>query len=106
MKRPIAIAVLALAAAATVAPVAFVSSAQAQVPPRHGAYGDRDRDGVPNRYDNYDNRRSYPNQAWGDRDRDGIPNRHDNFDNRALRDRDGDGVPRIFDRNDRNPYRQ
>ena len=33
-------------------------------PPRGPAYGDRDRDGVPNRYDR-------------DRDGDGVPNRND-----------------------------
>ena len=43
---------------------------------RHG-WGDRDRDGIPNRYDRYDNRRD-----WGDRDRDGIPNWKDGYDNR------------------------
>lgn len=42
-------------------------------------YGDRDRDGVPNRYDNYNNRTSR------DRDRDGIPNRYDRYDNRNHR---------------------
>jgi hypothetical protein len=104
MKRPFTISVLAIAAIASVAPAVLVSPAAAQVPPRHGPWGDRDRDGVPNRYDNYDNRQAY--RGWGDRDRDGIPNRYDNFDNRMFRDRDGDGVPRVFDRNDRNPYRQ
>src|SRR5262245_3995988 len=39
---------------------------------------DRDGDGIPNRYDRYDNRRS----AWGDRDRDGVPNAFDAWDNR------------------------
>ncbi len=43
----------------------------------NGAFGDRDRDGIPNKYDNRDNRRDY-----GDRDRDGIPNKYDNHDNR------------------------
>jgi len=52
-----------------------------------GAYGDRDHDGVPNRYD-ADNRRFGPN---GDLDRDGIPNARD-------RDRDGDGVRNRDDR--------
>ena len=41
-------------------------------------YGDRDRDGIPNRYDRHDNRQG----AFGDRDRDGIPNAYDNWDNR------------------------
>jgi hypothetical protein len=101
MKRPMILAVLAIAAGMAVAP-AIVTSAEAQVPPRYGPYGDRDRDGIPNAYDRHDNRQ----QAWGDRDRDGIPDRYDRFDNRLLRDRDHDGVPRIIDRNDRNPYRQ
>ena len=106
MKRPILLAMLAVTAAFVAAPVAFVSTAEAQVPPRYGAYGDRDRDGIPNRYDNYDNRRAWNNQRSWDRDHDGIPNRYDRYDNRLLRDRDGDGVPRAFDRNDHNPYRQ
>lgn len=58
---------------------------------RRGPYGDRDRDGIPNRYDDRnDNARNRfgPN---GDLDRDGIANRHD-------RDRDGDGVPNHRDR--------
>ncbi len=55
MKRTLLI-ILALAAGA--APVAVMTNAQAQVPPRNGPYGDRDRDGIPNRYDNYDNRRA------------------------------------------------
>jgi hypothetical protein len=42
----------------------------------HPGWGDRDRDGVPNRYDRHDNR------GWHDRDRDGIPDRHDRHDNR------------------------
>lgn len=54
---------------------------------RRGAYGDRDRDGVPNRYD-ADNRRFGP---YGDLDRDGIQNRRD-------RDRDGDGIRNNRDR--------
>jgi hypothetical protein len=102
MKRPIILAVLAIAAGIAVAP-AVVTTADAQVPPRNGPYGDRDRDGIPNAYDRYNNNRQ---QAWGDRDHDGVPNRYDRFDNRALQDRDHDGVPRAFDRNDRNPYRQ
>jgi hypothetical protein len=57
----------------------------------HGSY-DRDRDGIPNRYDRYDNRR------W-DRDSDGIPNRYDRvYDPRG--DRDRDGIPNYRDRND------
>jgi hypothetical protein len=44
---------------------------------------DRDRDGIPDRYER--------NNGRGDRDHDGVPNRFD-------RDRDGDGVPNRFDR--------
>jgi len=47
---------------------------------------DRDHDGIPDRYDR-------------DRDNDGIPNRHD-------RDRDGDGVPNRYDAQPDNPRRQ
>ena len=59
---------------------------------RRGPYGDRDGDGIANRYDNNRNRFG-PN---ADLDRDGIANRHD-------RDRDGDGVRNNRDRfpNDR-----
>jgi hypothetical protein len=48
----------------------------------HPAWRDRDRDGVPNWRDGYDNRRDPRYGAWGDRDRDGIPNRYDRRDNR------------------------
>lgn len=45
---------------------------------RGGAYGDADRDGVPNRYDRnsrfYDARATNRSAQWGDRDRDGVPN--------------------------------
>lgn len=89
--------------AATVAVPTLVAPAQAQVeiqigtpqsqPPRNGAWGDRDRDGIPNAYDPHNNNRQ---QAWGDRDRDGVANRYD-------RDRDGDGVPNQWDRKPSNP---
>jgi len=61
---------------------------------------DRDRDGVPNRYDR-------------DRDGDRIPNRYDRAPNRpgpggpppgAYRDRDRDGIPNRFDRRDNRFY--
>lgn len=42
-----------------------------------GPYGDRDHDGIPNRYDRRDDR-----GPWGDRDHDGIPNKYDRHDNR------------------------
>jgi len=41
-------------------------------PPRGHMYGDRDRDGVPNRYDR-------------DRDNDGVPNRYDRSPNNPYR---------------------
>ena len=66
---------------------------QAQQPPRGGAWGDRDRDGVPNAYDQYNNNRR---RGMGDQDRDGIPNRYDT-------DRDGDGRPNQWDRSPANP---
>jgi len=49
------------------------------------AMRDRDRDGIPNRYDR-------------DRDNDGVPNRYD-------RDRDNDGVPNRADSAPDNPRR-
>jgi hypothetical protein len=73
-------------------------------------YRDRDRDGVPDRYEV---RRGY------DRDRDGIPDRyenrrgggrydqdHDGVPNRYDRDRDGDGVPNRYDRRPDNAWRR
>ena len=48
---------------------------------RNGAWGDSDRDGVPNIHDR--NSRYYNAHAaqrarpWGDADRDGVPNRYD-----------------------------
>jgi hypothetical protein len=68
---------------------------QAQQPPRGGAWGDRDRDGIPNAYDQYNNNRR---RGAGDQDRDGIPNRYDT-------DRDGDGRPNQWDRSPANPHR-
>lgn len=48
---------------------------------RHGAFGDSDRDGVPNRFDRdsrfYDQRAARSHGAWGDADRDGVANRYD-----------------------------
>jgi hypothetical protein len=76
---------------------------------RRGPYGDRDRDGVANRYDrdrdgdgipnardDRPNRNEYARNErrfgpFGDLDRDGIMNRDD-------RDRDGDGVRNRIDR--------
>jgi hypothetical protein len=74
---------------------------------RRGPNGDRDGDGIANRYDN-------------DRDGDGIANRYDNNRNRFSpnadldgdgvanrndRDRDGDGVRNARDRYPNNPRR-
>jgi len=59
-----------------------------------GPNGDRDHDGIPNRYD-ADSRRYGPN---GDMDHDGIANQYD-------KDRDGDGVPNRRDRFPDDPRR-
>lgn len=67
---------------------------QAQQPPRGGAWGDRDRDGIPNAFDRNNNRR----RGGGDQDHDGIPNRYDT-------DRDGDGRLNQWDRQPANPHR-
>lgn len=98
MKRPVVLTALFFATAITAVPVAFTTPAQAQ----YRAYGDRDHDGVPNRYDRHDDR-----GAFGDRDHDGIPNAFDRHnDNRRFGDRDHDGVPNAYDRRPNNPYRQ
>lgn len=68
---------------------------QAQQPPRGGAWGDRDRDGIPNAFDQNNNNRR---RSSGDQDHDGIPNRFDT-------DRDGDGRPNQWDRSPANPHR-
>ena len=109
MNRAIVFSAIAAAAAFASVPALLIQPASAQVdvyiatpppyppaPPRGGAWGDRDRDGIPNAVDRYDNRRA---GNRGDQDRDGIPNRYD-------RDRDGDGVPNRWDRNPSNPYRR
>ena len=49
---------------------------------------DRDRDGIPDRYDRYDNRQGYDRGHdrghFRDRDRDGIPDRYDRNDGRRY----------------------
>jgi hypothetical protein len=68
-----------------------------------GPYGDRDRDGIANIYDQGGPRNQWRqagrNGPYGDLDRDGIVNQRD-------RDRDGDGVSNRFDRFPNNPYRR
>ena len=102
------LSVIAATAALAAVPLALPQAANAQIdvqigtmpppppPPRGGAWGDRDRDGVPNQFDRSNNNRP---SGWSDQDRDGVPNRYD-------RDRDGDGVPNRYDRSDNNPYRR
>ena len=78
--------------------------------PYNNGYGgrDRDRDGIPDRYEARRGR---------DRDRDGIPDRYerrggrhdedrDGIPNRYDRDRDGDGVPNRYDRRPDNGWRR
>lgn len=111
MSRWIKISVIAATATLVVLPLAVTQPAdaqtiqigpqyqqypqQAQQPPRGGAWGDRDRDGIPNAYDQYNNNRR---RGGGDQDNDGIPNRYDT-------DRDGDGRPNQWDRRPANPHR-
>lgn len=63
------------------AAVTLAAAGAAAAQPR--PYGDRDRDGVPNYADPYNNN---PGRPMGDKDRDGIPNavdgRDDRWDNR------------------------
>ena len=58
---------------------------------REHVYRDRDRDGIPDRWE-------HRGRRW-DEDHDGVPNRYD-------RDRDGDGVPNRWDARPDNPYRR
>ncbi len=84
MKQPFKLALLAMCAAVAAAPLA-----QAQT---RGPWGDRDHDGIPNRYDRHND-----NGPWGDRDHDGIPNRFDRHNNNrggAWNDHDRDDVYR------------
>jgi hypothetical protein len=72
------------------------------------AWRDRDRDGIADWRDPYDNRRGWAPPAWRDRDRDGVPDWRDHYDNRRGHaqqwhrgpDRDRDGVPDWRDRRD------
>lgn len=65
----------------------------------HWRRGDRDGDGIPNRFDRDRDGDGIPNRLEGkDRDHDGVPNRVD-------RDRDGDGVPNRRDDAPNNPRR-
>ena len=54
-----------------------------------GAYGDSDRDGIPNRFDRdsrfYDWRAARQDAQWGDWDRDGVVNRFDRAPNNPRR---------------------
>jgi hypothetical protein len=51
-----------------------------------GPNGDRDHDGIPNRYDRHDNRGDRRDRPNGDRDHDGVPNRYDDHPNNPRRD--------------------
>ena len=109
------LAVAAVSLPAAIVPAVVTPAAEQMVigvAPQPVYYGtprwDRDGDGVPNRYDRYDNRYR-ARYGWGDRDHDGIPNRYDRYDNRyayGWRDSDRDGVPDRWDRYDYNPYRR
>jgi hypothetical protein len=49
------------------------------------AWGDADRDGVPNIYDRHYNGRGHHGQVSRDSDRDGVPNRYDRAPNNPYR---------------------
>jgi Ni/Co efflux regulator RcnB len=117
---------LALTAATLLAGASAASAQSAYYYDSYGnrvytsTYRDYDRDGVPNRYDRYDDRagaqvirydrygnRIYTNtsrQLYNDRDCDGVPNRYDTNDRRNYRDRDCDGVPNGYDLYDDRGY--
>jgi len=56
---------------------------------RDTAFGDSDRDGVPNKFDRdsrfFDARATYRHAQWGDADRDGVPNQFDRAPNNPRR---------------------
>jgi len=64
-------------------------------------YGDLDRDGIPNRYDRYDNRYDrYGHRTITisrDRDCDGVPDRYDSYTGRDRYDADCDGISDRYD---------
>lgn len=110
MSRSIKLSVIAATASLTVLPLVTPAAdaqtiyvnpqpypQQAQQPPRGGAWGDRDRDGIPNAFDQHNNNRH--RGGMGDQDHDGIPNRYD-------QDRDGDGRSNQWDRSPSNPNRR
>ncbi|OUM01416.1 thrombospondin type 3 repeat-containing protein [Variovorax sp. JS1663] len=68
MKTTLALLIVASATLAGCVAVPYDSGP----PPPRASYGDRDRDGVPNRYDR-------------DRDNDGVPNRYDRRPNNPNR---------------------
>lgn len=70
------------------APVWYEDHGRWQMRPAAWSRGDRDHDGVPDRFE----------RPRHDRDHDGVPNRYDH-------DRDGDGVPNRNDRAPDNPRR-
>ena len=68
---------------------------------------DVDRDGIPNQWDPYNNRRSYEQYTYDrygrrvmialDRDCDGVADRYDRYIRRDLNDADCDGIPNRVD---------
>src|SRR4051794_12402132 len=56
---------------------------------RDTAFGDSDRDGIPNKFDRdsrfFDARATYRHAQWGDADRDGVPNQFDRAPNNPRR---------------------
>jgi hypothetical protein len=69
----------------------YVQPAPVRIQPqvaRHGAWGDSDHDGIPNRYDRdsrFHERHASNRGPWGDADRDGVPNRYDRAPNNPYR---------------------
>jgi hypothetical protein len=94
MTKTILLSAVAVAAALTTLPIASASAQYYNHTPRGGAWGDRDRDGIPNAFDRYNNNRGRHyghgygyghGRGWGDRDHDGVPNRYDRAPNNPWR---------------------
>lgn len=67
----------------------------------YSTYGDVDRDGIPNRYDPYDNRYNRYDRyghliVSSDQDCDGVPDRYDPY-SRDMNDSDCDGISDRYD---------
>ena len=74
------------------------------VPMVYGRDRDCDENGVSYRHDRHDNRGRHA-RGYGDRDHDGVPDRYDRVDNRYYSDQNRNGVPDRYEARDDRKYR-